>query len=71
MYSNSLCKHIIPNTSHLHRISGEHPASINKGWSLECNRIIPLIHNQHPHNPLISIDNKISTEFKAILFTFC
>ena len=70
MQSDALREHVFPDASHLNGISREKAASIDECWSLKANRIIPLVHNEHPCDLLISVYDEITSEFETILLLF-
>jgi hypothetical protein len=68
VHGDGLGEHVITHASHLHCVGRKHFASVDEGGPLERNRVISFVHNQHSHNSLISIDNKIPAKFKTIFF---
>jgi hypothetical protein len=59
---DGLCKHVVPNATHLGGVCREESASIQKTASRERHWIVPLIHDQHANDPFISIDDEVATE---------
>jgi hypothetical protein len=69
MHGDRLSEHVVSNTSHLNCVSREKATPVDECWPLKGNWVIPLVHDQHSDDPLISIDDEVSSELKSIFLS--
>ena len=63
---NRLSKHIISHASHLHSVGCEEFTSVNEAASRERHGVVPLVHDEHTNDSLITINDKVSAELMHV-----
>ena len=62
-----LGEHVIPDTPHLHGVGCEELASVDEAAARERHWVVPLVHDEHPDDALVAVDDEVAAELVHVL----
>lgn len=62
MQGKGLREEILSDTAHHYRIGSEELVPVDEGRTIEGYWVVPLCHDEHTDESLVTVDNKVSSE---------
>ena len=64
---DGLGKHVITHAAHLHGVRGEEFSTVDEAATLKGHWVVALVHNEHPNDPFITVDDEVAAELVHVL----